>query len=257
MSALTVALTVTESDRLAECEATIERGFRTFAEVGSALLEIRDSRLYRSEFGTFEDYCQTRWGMDRRNANRTIEAAIVVGELGSIDPKLAPTNVGQARELVGLPAETAAAVMTAAVDATGGKPTAAAIREARDEIAPKPNHVITETRTTVETLTVDAETGELLDQPEPAPKLPPIRKPAWQLAAEAERQNAEQEVRSIAAALMNLSSVQYPEARTRIRAAFAKHADAAPPNDRAMHNPNRIRDLAGWLNTYADEMEQS
>ena len=93
MSALTVALTVTESDRLAECEATIERGFRTFAEVGSALLEIRDSRLYRSEFGTFEDYCQTRWGMDRRNANRTIEAAIVVGELGSIDPKLAPNIV--------------------------------------------------------------------------------------------------------------------------------------------------------------------
>ncbi len=43
----------------------------------------------------------------------TIEAAIVVGELGSIDPKLAPINVRQARELVGLPAETAAAVMTA------------------------------------------------------------------------------------------------------------------------------------------------
>ena len=255
MSALTVALTVTESDRLAECEATIERGFQTFAEVGSALLEIRDSRLYRSEFGTFEDYCQTRWGMTARHANRTIEAAVIVAELGPMGP--APTTERQARELVGLPAETAAAVMTAAVEATEGRPTAAAIREAREEIAPKPNHVITETRTTVETLTVDAETGELLDQPEPAPKLPPIRKPAWQLAAEAERQNAEQEVRSIAAALMNLSSVQYPEARTRIRAAFAKHADAAPPNDRAMHNPNRIRDLAGWLNTYADEMEQS
>ena len=255
MSALTVALTVTESDRLAECEATIERGFQTFAEVGSALLEIRDSRLYRSEFGTFEDYCQTRWSMTRAYANRTIAAAQVVADLAPMGA--IPTSERQARELVGLPAETAAAVMTAAVDATGGKPTAAAIREARDEIAPKPNHVITETRTTVETLTVDAETGELLDQPGPAPKLPPIRKPAWQLAAEAERQNAEQEVRSIAAALMNLSSVQYPEARTRIRAAFAKHADAAPPNDRAMHNPNRIRDLAGWLNTYADEMEQS
>lgn len=254
MSVPTVALTVTESDRLAECEATIERGFQTFAEVGTALLEIRDARLYRSEFGTFEDYCRERWNMSARHATRTIDAAQVIATIGPIGP--IPTTESQARELVGLPAETAAAVMTAAMDATDGKPTAAAIREAREEIAPKPKHVVTETRTTVETLTVDAETGELLDQPEPAPKLPPIRKPAWQLAAEAERQNAEQEVRSIAAALMNLSSVQYPEARTRIRAAFAKHADAAPPNDRAMHNPNRIRELAGWLNTYADEMER-
>lgn len=256
MSVPTVALTVTESDRLAECEATIERGFQTFAEVGTALLEIRDARLYRSEFGTFEDYCRERWNFTGRRAHQLIASAEVVRELETGTIVHLPTTESQARELVGLPAETAAAVMTAAVDATDGKPTAAAIREAREEIAPKPKHVVTETRTTVETLTVDAETGELLDQPEPAPKLPPIRKPAWQLAAEAERQNAEQEVRSIAAALMNLSSVQYPEARTRIRAAFAKHADAAPPNDRAMHNPNRIRDLAGWLNTYADEMER-
>ena len=255
MSALTVALTVTESDRLAECEATIERGQQTFIEVGNALSEIRDARLYRSEFGTFEEYCRERWGWSDSRARQMIAAAETVTNV-TVLGAVAPANEGQARELVGLPAETAAAVMTAAVGATDGKPTAAAIREAREEIAPKPKHVVTETRTTVETLTVDAETGELLDQPEPAPKLPPIRKPAWQLAAEAERQNAEQEVRSIAAALMNLSSMQYPEARTRIRAAFAKHADAAPPNDRAMHNPNRIRDLAGWLNTYADEMER-
>lgn len=69
------------------------------------------------------------------------------------------------------------------------------------------------------------------------------------------RRDAEQEVRSRAAALANLSGLQYPEARARIRAAFAKHADAAPPNDRAMHDPARIRALAEWLNTYADEME--
>ena len=74
--------------------------------------------------------------------------------------------------------------------------------------------------------------------------------------AQAQRQNAEQEVRSVAAALANLSGLQYPEARARTQAAFAKYSDAAPPNDRAMHNPNRIRDLAGWLNTYADEMER-
>lgn len=250
-----VALTAPESDRLAVCEATIERGFQTFAEVGTALLEIRSGRLYRSEFSTFEDYCQSRWGWNRHRASQLIGAASVVTTVTSVGGPL-PTSERQARELVGLPAETAAAVMTAAVEATEGRPTAAAIREAREEIAPKPGHTVTETRTTVETITVDAETGEIVTPPPAAPSLPPIRKSAWQLAAEAERQNAEQEVRSIAAALMNLSSVQYPEARTRIRAAFAKHADAAPPNDRAMHTPERIRALAGWLNTYADEMER-
>jgi hypothetical protein len=74
--------------------------------------------------------------------------------------------------------------------------------------------------------------------------------------AQAQRQNAEQEVRSVAAALANLSGLQYPEARARTQAAFAKYSDAAPPTDRAMHDPHRIRDLAGWLNTYADEMER-
>lgn len=255
MTALAVALTVPESDRLAACEATIERGFQTFAEVGTALLEIRDARLYRSEFGTFEDYCRERWNLGRSRAYQMIDAAEVVSQMSTMVDTL-PATERQARELVGLPAETAAAVMTAAVEATEGRPTAAAIREAREEIAPKPGHTVTETRTTVETITVDAETGEIVTPPPAAPSLPPIRKSAWQLAAEAERQNAEQEVRSIAAALMNLTSVQYPEARTRIRAAFAKHADAAPPNDRAMHTPERIRALAGWLNTYADEMER-
>lgn len=56
-------LTTTESSKLCQLESTIEAGLKTFVEVGSALMEIRDSRLYRQEFGTFEDYCRERWGM--------------------------------------------------------------------------------------------------------------------------------------------------------------------------------------------------
>jgi hypothetical protein len=40
-------------------------------------LEIRDSRLYRQEFDTFEDYCRERWKMSKTNANRLIDAAEV------------------------------------------------------------------------------------------------------------------------------------------------------------------------------------
>lgn len=42
------ALTTTETERLTDLETTIERGLKTFVEVGQALMEIRDGRLYRA-----------------------------------------------------------------------------------------------------------------------------------------------------------------------------------------------------------------
>ena len=110
-------------------EATIERGLASFIEVGEALALVRDSRLYRETHATFEDYCQKRWGLSRRHVNRTIAAAEIVTAVGPMGP--IPTSERQARELVGLPPETAAAVLATAAEATDGKLTAAAIREAR------------------------------------------------------------------------------------------------------------------------------
>ncbi len=40
-------LDITEQERLNNCERIIERGLNTFVDVGLALLEIRDNRLYR------------------------------------------------------------------------------------------------------------------------------------------------------------------------------------------------------------------
>lgn len=88
---------------LSDCEAVIERGLGTFVEVGQALLDIRDSRLYGESHGTFEDYCRERWGMSRRHANRTIEAADVAGVLGPIGPT--PPTEAVARELAPLRSE--------------------------------------------------------------------------------------------------------------------------------------------------------
>jgi hypothetical protein len=72
---------ISEEIRLVECELIIEKGLQTFVEVGNALLEIRDSRLYRRGYATFEDYCKERWGMVRQSANRLISAAEVVQNL--------------------------------------------------------------------------------------------------------------------------------------------------------------------------------
>lgn len=151
-------LTQREVDALVDCERTIRSGLRTFRDVGHALLKIRSDRLYRSQFATFEDYCQTQWSMDRRNANRTIEAATMAETLGSIDPNFIPGSIGQARELSGLEPEVAAEVMRNAND--NGKVTAQTIREARKVIAPKPVAKVTES-TKTETY-VDTDTGEVV-----------------------------------------------------------------------------------------------
>lgn len=78
------ALALAESTRLAELESTIDAGLRTFVDVGNALLEIRDSRLYRQTFGTFEDYCRERWGFNSSRARQLIGAAETVRNLESV-----------------------------------------------------------------------------------------------------------------------------------------------------------------------------
>lgn len=107
-------LTATESSRLAECEAVIKRGLDTFYAVGSALSEIRESRLYRKGYDTFEDYCQERWGMTRRHVNRLIESSEVVDNLGPIGP--IPSTESQTRELSPLEPELQKAVWQIAVE---------------------------------------------------------------------------------------------------------------------------------------------
>ena len=125
------ALTPLESDRLTACEETIKAGAKTFIEVGNALLTIRDERLYRHEFGTFELYCQTRWSMTRQHANRLVGAAETIQNLepiGSI-----PQSESVARPLSGLPADEQASAWQEAVDtAPDGKVTAKHVQEVVD-----------------------------------------------------------------------------------------------------------------------------
>ncbi|MEU3096581.1 hypothetical protein ABZ690_17735, partial [Streptomyces sp. NPDC006967] len=65
-------LTSDEHASLTENEAVIERGIKTFYEVGTALADIRDRKLYRADYGTFEEYAEKRWQMSRRRAYQMI-----------------------------------------------------------------------------------------------------------------------------------------------------------------------------------------
>jgi hypothetical protein len=79
---------VRETSPLAELEQTIAQGKKRLVELGLALGEIRDLRLYRREYGTFEEYCRAKWGCGRQQAYRLIKAAAV----GKSNTRVTPLN---------------------------------------------------------------------------------------------------------------------------------------------------------------------
>lgn len=67
-------------------------------------MEIRDQRLYRADYNTFEAYCRERWGWSRQHADRHVAAAKVVDHIEETTPNgVTPTNEAQARPLTKLP----------------------------------------------------------------------------------------------------------------------------------------------------------
>jgi hypothetical protein len=108
----TEPITLDESKRLIELEKIIEAGRQTFIEVGTALAEIRDSRLYKCDFKTFEDYCVQKWGFKRAHAHRLIEAAGIAKDLS---PAGDIPSERVARELVKVPKEQRETVLKSAV----------------------------------------------------------------------------------------------------------------------------------------------
>lgn len=68
-------LTEPENERLIRLEQTICRGMRQFVQVGQALIEIRDDRLYRETDSSFEKYIRRRWCWSAAHAYRLIKAA--------------------------------------------------------------------------------------------------------------------------------------------------------------------------------------
>ena len=91
-----------QQDRLTYLENIIASNQRRFYEIGKALKEIRDSRLYKLTFyATFEAYVRARWDIGRSQAYRLIDAYSVVGNLSPIGDIL-PGNENQTRPLMQL-----------------------------------------------------------------------------------------------------------------------------------------------------------
>jgi hypothetical protein len=125
-----IALTDCEAQELQACEAIIARGVNTFIEVGTALLAIRDQRLYRATHGTFEAYCRERWNVGHSHAQRMIDAARVAENLSPIGDTLKPSHESQLRPLTSLqPGEQRSAWTQAIAESNGKQPTGAKVKE--------------------------------------------------------------------------------------------------------------------------------
>lgn len=81
------ALNSAEQDQLNLCETIIEKGYNTFIEVGNALFEIRNNKLYREKHSTFEEYCKHKWQIKRQRAYELMDAASIVNTLSEISDK--------------------------------------------------------------------------------------------------------------------------------------------------------------------------
>jgi len=146
-------LSLTESARFSELEQVIELGLATFVQVGSALLEILESRLYRNTHGTFEEYCRERWRMERAHAYRLIDASKVAQNLSPLGDIL-PATERQTRPLVTLEPEQQREVWLEAVStAPAGKITAAHVETVKGEILAKKS-ALTEERKSKPTITL-------------------------------------------------------------------------------------------------------
>ncbi len=88
--------------QLSDCEAIIAKSQGCFYDIGRALYEIQQHKLYKQAlFDTFESYTRVRWDMGRSQAYRMISAYKVMYNLSPIGDKL-PANESQARPLIQL-----------------------------------------------------------------------------------------------------------------------------------------------------------
>jgi len=82
-----------------EIREYIQKGIEAFERVAADMLEIRDQRLYREEFGTFEEFCRETLGRSKTQVNRMIQAGDVIKGLMAAGETVLPNNFRIAYEL--------------------------------------------------------------------------------------------------------------------------------------------------------------
>ena len=139
-----IALTSEEAADFERLKKTVHDGLRTFVEVGAALMEIRERKLYLATCSTFEAFVQVEFHMSRSYAYRNIAAAETVAMLSPMGDTEAPLPDSErtARPLTTLPPEQQQEAWAEAVEESDGKPTAKDVKRAVEKRrAPVKPHV--------------------------------------------------------------------------------------------------------------------
>lgn len=66
---------------LKQLKTVVSKGLDTTIEVGIALREIRDRKLFLEECGSFQEFCEKNWNVTRQRAYQLIDSADVVASL--------------------------------------------------------------------------------------------------------------------------------------------------------------------------------
>jgi hypothetical protein len=132
---LQTTLTAAEQEELTQLEAVVKGEWASLLKVGAALKEIRDKRLYRDRFATFNEYCREVWEMSRTHADRQIGAAHVADVLTPIG--VIVQNESVARPMVSLAEDQILTTYQDAQKLAGDKPvTAKHVRQAAAKFKP-------------------------------------------------------------------------------------------------------------------------
>ncbi len=124
----------TEDDaRLAELEAIISAGVRSFIEVGLAIQEVQSRRLYLKTHRSFQSYMEERFGFTRQHGYRLIAGAKAAKEVSHY---VTLPSASHAEPLVILPKkERVKVARVIAKKAKAGDPiTVRAVKEAVKEV---------------------------------------------------------------------------------------------------------------------------
>lgn len=131
--------------RLTKLEDTIAEGLAVFYQVGQALAEIREFKLYKElGYKTFESYCKERWDMKRDYANRQVKAYHTIENVSNGLQKLKPNGLQKiplpeservARELGKAPPLQQPQVWATALEEFGCSPTAHQVKQVVQQIS--------------------------------------------------------------------------------------------------------------------------
>lgn len=122
--------------RLESLEQQVKQGFKGFVQAATAMREIKESKIYKNEYGTWENYLKVRWGYSDGWWRKLQRSYSVVKNLENVTTgNVLPSSERQARELAPLEPEQQVEVWEKVTDRHGPNGiTAAKIKAVKQEL---------------------------------------------------------------------------------------------------------------------------